>query len=94
MRELKEIDILIIDEFYKASKNLGDNRAPDLIKAIIQLGDIAKQKYFLAPNISTLDKNPFTDGMEFIKIDFNTVFLDKKEYFKEIKSDEDKEKSF
>lgn len=91
MRELKEIDILVIDEFYKASKNLGDDRAPDLIKAIIQLGDIAKQKYFLAPNISALYKNPFTDGMEFIKIDFNTVFLDKKEYFKEIKSNEDKE---
>lgn len=91
VNRINEIDILIIDEFYKASEKLGDDRAPDLIKAIIQLGDIAKQKYFLAPNISVLNKNPFTDGMEFIKIDFNTVFLDKKECFEEIKSDEDKE---
>ncbi|MCL1679721.1 DEAD/DEAH box helicase [Elizabethkingia miricola] len=92
VNKLTEIDILIVDEFYKASVNFDKERAPDLVKAIIQLGEKAKQKYFLAPNISYLNDNPFTQGMEFIKLDFNTVYLDKKDLYKKIKSQEDKTK--
>lgn len=88
--KLIEIDILIVDEFYKASVNFDKDRAPDLIKAIIQMGDKSKQKYFLAPNISTLSKNPFTEDMEFLKLDFNTVFLDKRNEYENIKSQKDK----
>lgn len=88
--KLVDIDILIIDEFYKASVNFDKDRAPDLIKAIIQLGEKSKQKYFLAPNISVLSKNPFTEDMEFLKLDFNTVYLDKKNEYLNIKSQKDK----
>ena len=49
VNKIEVIDILIIDEFYKASSDHDDERSPALIKAIMQLGKQAKQKYFLAP---------------------------------------------
>lgn len=73
---LGDIDILIIDEFYKSSINVDKERAPSLIKCIINLGEKAKQRYYLAPNIDELQDNPFTQGMTFEKIDFKTVFLE------------------
>lgn len=88
VEKIKELDILIIDEFYKASSKFDSERSPTLIKAILKLGKIAKQKYFLAPNISNIGDNPFTEGMEFFPLDFNTVYLEKHEYFNEIKNDE------
>ncbi len=90
LNKVERFDIMIIDEFYKASKNFDKERSPSLIKAIIKLGSKSDQKYFLAPNISSLEDNPFTKDMEFIKIDFNTVFLDIKEFYKEIGKDEEK----
>jgi hypothetical protein len=82
--KLKKIDILIIDEFYKASSDFDKERSPSLIKALMEFGKIAKQKYFLAPNISKLNENPFTKDMEFLKCNFNTVFLNKHEVHKKI----------
>src|SRR3546814_753899 len=52
--KLQRIDILIIDEFYKASVTYDKDRAPILLKAILELGNVASQKYFLAPNITSL----------------------------------------
>lgn len=86
--KINNLDILIIDEFYKASSKFDKERSPTLIKAILKLGKIAKQKYFLAPNIKHLEKNPFTVGMEFYPLDFNTVFLDKYDYYLEIKNND------
>jgi len=54
---------------------------------MIKLGEKAKQKYYLAPNISELDDNPFTKDMEFICLNFSTVYLQKHELYKEIGSD-------
>lgn len=90
LNKIERFDIMIIDEFYKASKNFDKERSPSLIKAIIQLGNKSEQRYFLAPNISSLGENPFTKEMEFIKLDFNTVFLDVKELYQEIGKDEEK----
>lgn len=84
---IEELDILIVDEFYKASKNFDKERSPSLIKAMIKLGDKAKQKYYLAPNISELEDNPFTKDMEFICLNFNTVYLQKHELYKKIGND-------
>ncbi len=86
--KIKEIDILIIDEFYKASANFDKDRSPTLIKAILKLGKKAKQKYFLAPNISFISDNPFTHDMEFLYLDFNTVYLEQYPLYKEINKDE------
>jgi len=89
VNKLKEIDILIVDEFYKASSNFDKERSPTLLKAIIKLGQKAKQKYFLAPNITDIKENVFTKDMQFEELlDFNTVFLEKHELYKDIKGDE------
>ena len=74
INKIHSIDILIIDEFYKAGLAFDTERAPALLKAILELGKKAKQKYFLGPNISEINANPITRDMEFIPLDFNTVF--------------------
>jgi hypothetical protein len=87
--KIPDIDILVIDEFYKASLDYDKERAPALLKAMIKLGKKAKQKYFLAPNISAVKENVFTKGMSFEDhLNFNTVFLQKFELYKEINGDE------
>ena len=71
---IKNIDILIVDEFYKAGIDFDKERAPVLLKAILELKGMAKQRYFLAPNISELPENVFTRDMAFVRLDFNTVY--------------------
>lgn len=91
--KIKSLDMLVIDEFYKASKEFDKERAPALLKAMLKLGELAKQHYYLAPNITkipNLSKSTFTKGMRFLKLDFNTVFLNKYEYYKEINKDDAK----
>lgn len=86
--KIDQLDILVIDEFYKASPKFDKERSPSLLRAILELGNKASQKYFLAPNISRVNDNPFTRGMEFIQINFNTVYLDKYNLYDEINNDE------
>src|SRR5690606_13773515 len=62
--------------------------SPTLVKAILKLGKVPKQKYLLAPNFRNLGNNPFTDGMEFFPLDFNTVYPEKFEYFNQIDIDD------
>ena len=87
---VEQFDIMIVDEFYKASSSFDKERSPSLIRAMIKLGAKSKQKYYLAPNINSLDNNPFTEDMEFIKLDFNTVYLEKHDLYKEINTTEEK----
>ncbi|MFD6321174.1 DEAD/DEAH box helicase [Methylorubrum thiocyanatum] len=92
--KLPSIDLLVIDEFYKASVVHDKERAPSLVKAILKLSRSAKQRYYLAPNIKKLADNVFTRDMEFIELlDFNTVFLEKHDLYKEIKGDITKKES-
>lgn len=86
--KIPELDMLVVDEFYKASSNFDKDRSPTLIKAILKLGRIAKQRYYLAPNITDLKENPFTEGMDFFPLDFNTVFLEQYPLYKEINNNE------
>ena len=81
--KITNIDILIIDEFYKADFSYDKDRASILLKAILELGKKAKQKYFLAPNISEIKENPITKNMDIIRLDFNTVFSEIHEIYKE-----------
>lgn len=91
LTKIETIDLLVVDEFYKASKTHDKERSPSLIKAIIKLSKKAKQRYYLAPNIKKLASNVFTDDMEFLELlDFNTVFLEKHELFREIDGNEDR----
>lgn len=88
VNKLEDLDILVVDEFYKASGKFDKERSPSLISAILKLGAKAKQKYFLAPNISRINDNMFTKDMEFIHVDFSTVYLEKHDIFNDIKGDE------
>jgi replicative superfamily II helicase len=87
---VKEIDLLIIDEFYKISKSNDKERASKLQEALLKLDGKAKQKYFLAPNIKSIKENPFTNGMiQLDKLDFNTVVLKSHKLYKEILDNEE-----
>lgn len=88
--KLDKLDILIVDEFYKASVKFDKERSPALLRAILKMEAIAEQRYYLAPNVSSLHDSPFTKGMEFVPLSFNTVFLDVKEVFRSIGKDEGK----
>lgn len=90
VQSLPSIDMLVVDEFYKASKQFDKERAPALIRAIIELSGRSKQKYFLAPNVSDLEDSIFTKEIRFLKMDFNTVLLKITELFKQIGKDEKK----
>ncbi|WP_226294343.1 DEAD/DEAH box helicase [Aquimarina algicola] len=87
---VESFDIMIVDEFYKASSKFDKERSPSLIRAMIKLGAKSNQKYYLAPNITSLDSNPFTEDMEFIRLDFNTVYLEKHELYNQINNNEEK----
>ncbi|MEJ8563297.1 helicase [Yoonia sp. GPGPB17] len=85
---LTTIDLLVVDEFYKASRTHDRDRSPSLIKAILKLSSKAKQRYYLAPNIKSLSDNAFTRDMEFLELlDFNTVYLKIEEPYKEFAGD-------
>jgi hypothetical protein len=88
--KLKFINLLVIDEFYKASKDFDKERSPALIRAILKFSEIAAQRYFLAPNIDELIDDVITEGMSFLKLDFNTVFLNKRNFVSQIGRDESK----
>lgn len=88
--KLDQLDLLVVDEFYKASQAFDKERSPALLKAMLKLGEKAAQKYYLAPNISDLNANPFTKDMLFLRMDFNTVFLEKHELYKDINKDPQK----
>ena len=90
LNKIDGLDMLIVDEFYKASDEFDQDRSPSLVNAILKFGKIAKQKYFLAPNISKITGSVFTDDMEFLSVDFNTVCLEKYPLFEEILGDDDK----
>lgn len=85
--KLEQLDLLVVDEFYKASQAFDKERSPALLRAMLKLGEKAAQKYYLAPNIADLNENPFTKGMIFLRMDFNTVFLEKHEEYKDINKD-------
>lgn len=88
VNKIESIDILIIDEFYKASALYDKSRSPSLLKAIIKLGLKSKQKYFLAPNITSIGENVFTQDMVFEdKLGFNTVYLERFAKYTEIEGD-------
>ncbi|CAG9239495.1 DEAD/DEAH box helicase [Paraburkholderia caribensis] len=91
---VEAVDLLVIDEFYKASPKFDRERSPALLRAILKLGERAKQKYFLAPNISALKESLFTKGMEFLSVNFNTVFLEKHELYKELGRNEELKSKF
>ncbi len=91
--EITSLDLLVVDEFYKASPAFDKERASSLLDTILHLSKKAKQRYFLAPHISKISDNPFTKGMEHVYVDFNTVYLQKHELYKTIGTNEERKSS-
>ena len=87
---LEEIDILIVDEFYKASTAFEkeNERANSLLTVMAKLGAKSKQRYYLAPNIHAMQPNVFTEGMRFMRMDFKTVITVAKRVYRERRDDE------
>lgn len=84
------IDLLIVDEFYKIEQKYDDRYMP-LLKAIINFITIAKQKYFLMPNIDRLNNSFINDYIdEFMPIKFSTVYLKTHYDYKNILNEIDK----
>lgn len=72
--KLNHIDLFIVDEFYKVSKAFDSDRSDILLNAIMVGSKIAKQRYFLCPNIDEVKESAFLKDAVFIsKLDFNTV---------------------
>lgn len=87
--KLEKIDMLIVDEFYKASSMFDDDRSSSLLSAIIELGRISRQKYYLAPNIHKIADNVFTQGMQFMRLtDFKTVITKAAKIYEKRRSNE------
>lgn len=87
--QLESIDILVVDEFYKAGLK-EDDRASRLLSIMVEFSKISKQRYYLGPNIDSLSPNPFTQGLKFIKEDeFKTVVTMQKPIFKNKTANED-----
>jgi hypothetical protein len=86
--KINNLDLLIIDEFYKISSTHDKERSSALYKAALKFSPISKQRYFLSPNISHLHENPITDGMQFVELlNFNTVYLREHNLHRVIKRD-------
>ena len=81
--KLESLDLLVVDEFYKASPMYEKARYAALVKLIARMKRCSRQCYFLAPNMDEVRDNPFTRGMASVRFDLNTVFL---HYYDEYKS--------
>ena len=90
---LTTIDLLVVDEFYKASRDFDKERSDDLITAIIKFKSITKQFYFLAPNISGIvfkDFETLIPSLEFLHLKTKTVFLNEHNLSEHIGKDKEK----
>lgn len=91
LKRIPHLDLFVVDEFYKASSDFDKDRAPELLRAILKLSEKTSQRYFLAPNISSLSENIFTKGMQFVNLlEARTVFLQRHDVYEELNSEEDK----
>ncbi|MBQ8124968.1 MAG: helicase [Kiritimatiellae bacterium] len=82
--KLESLDLLVVDEFYKASPMYEKARYAALMKLIVQLKRRSQQCYFLAPNMDEVRDNPFTFGMESLRFDLSTVVLRYHDEYKSI----------
>jgi hypothetical protein len=74
---LNDIDLFIIDEFYKLDLDRNDKRSLALNTILARYGKAAKQIYFLGPSIDDVpNATSFRPGIEFIKTRYSPVTAD------------------
>lgn len=72
-----DIDLLVVDEFYKLDPNRRDERSPALNAAVYRLLRHAKQFFFLGPNIeSVVNQSGGRWKFKFLRTRFATVAVD------------------
>lgn len=79
------VDLLIVDEFYKIGLIKDNNGKCDVRSSILQqvifyYCSKITQKYFITPNIDEVSENPFIEHNEFYYTDFNTVKVEEHDY--------------
>jgi len=73
----EEIDLFIIDEFYKLDLDRSDNRSLALNAILARYGRVSKQIYFLGPSIDDVPNlQNFRDDVDFVKTRFSPVTAD------------------
>lgn len=94
VEKIESLDLLVVDEFYKAGRvgnSYDGERSSALIQAVVELSPKCLQRYFLAPNVSEIEGTRIFGGdVELMKINFNTVFLEKHDFHAEIGRDDGK----
>ncbi len=86
--QVKSLDLLVVDEFYKSSILHDKDRAPALVAAIHLFGSRAKQQYYLAPNVDSLSQSTVVPNVRFVKFNYNTVVLKTTDYAESIGKDQ------
>lgn len=75
--DLNNIDLTVVDEFYKLDPNRKDERSATLNAAVYKLLNKSTQFFFLGPNIdSVLTPQNGRWSFEFLKTKFSTVAVD------------------
>ncbi len=75
--DIKSLDLVVVDEFYKLDPNRKDERSITLNAAVYKLLNSAKQFFFLGPNIETISTTADTRfKFEFLRTRFSTVAVD------------------
>ncbi|MEI0559343.1 DEAD/DEAH box helicase [Brachyspira intermedia] len=89
-----DVDLLIVDEFYKIEIVKDNDGKADIRSSILQqiifyyCSEIT-QKYFIAPNIDEVSENPFIEHNEFYYTNFNTVKVEEHDYIVKGKNNKD-----
>ena len=81
------LDLFILDEFYKITNhaNSSDKRVHIVQNVSDKIRKVAKQTYYLCPNVSEIsesEKTNFLENMEIITLNFKTVALNTFNYSK------------
>jgi hypothetical protein len=75
--QFEEIDLFIIDEFYKLDLERSDRRSLALNAVLARYGKLAKQIYLLGPSIDDVpNATAFRPGIEFYKTRYSPVTAD------------------
>ncbi len=74
---IENIDLFIIDEFYKLDFNRNDKRSLSLNAILSRYGRVAKQIYLLGPSIDSVPNvDKFREDIEFVKTRYSPVAAD------------------
>lgn len=75
--DIGEVDLFVIDEFYKLDLERSDNRSLALNAILAKYGRKAKQIYFLGPSIDSVpNARRFREDLEFVKTRYSPVTAD------------------